>query len=357
MRLEDLRKKIDEIDDKLVDLLNERTNIVIEIGKLKQKMGVISYHPDRENMIYRRLKARSKGPFPPEALRAVYREIMSASLNMETPLRVAYLGPEATFTHLAAKKRFGTSTTFVPVKKISDVFLEVEKGRSDYGVVPIENTTEGAVTHTLDMFVMSDLKICSEVLLPISHSLLSKHELNRVKKVYSHPQAFAQTKVWLEENLKDVTYIEVSSTAEAARLAAQEEGAAAIGSELAGEIYDLNVVIRGIEDQEENITRFLVIGWEIPQRTGHDRTSILFSIKDRPGALYDMLAPFAKGKINLTKIESRPSRKKAFDYFFFLDMEGHIKDRKVKTALRQLEENCVFLKILGSYPVDSENSR
>jgi chorismate mutase/prephenate dehydratase len=350
MNLDELRKKIDEIDLQILSLLNERTRIVIEIGKSKESKGLSRYHPDREIEVYRNLIKRNKGPFPNKALKAVYREIMSASLAKEGSLRVAYLGPEATFTHLAACQKFGSSAEYIGAKKISDIFVEVEKGRADFGVVPIENSTEGAITHTLDMFITSNLRICSEIYLEISHNLLANCKMEEIERIYSHSQAFAQSRSWLEENLPVAKCIEVSSTGEAARRAAGEKGAAAIGTELAATLYGLKILRRRIEDQEENLTRFLIIGNEISAPTGNDKTSILFSIKDRVGALYSILAPFALHNINLTKIESRPSRQKAFEYVFFLDLQGHIEDPKVRSALQEVERQCVFLKVLGSYP-------
>lgn len=301
--------------------------------------------------IYDRLSKKNKeGLLPDNVLKAIYREIMSVSLSCED-VKIAYLGPDATFTHQAALEKFGASCEFISKKSISEVFDEVESGKANHGVVPIENSSEGIVTHTLDMFIDSELKICSEIILKISQNLLSNTHFEDIKRVYYHPQSFAQARVWLENNLPDVEYIEVSSTAEAARRAAQENLSAAIASELAANIYNLNIVIKGIEAGKENYTRFLVIGREISAPTGNDKTSILFSIKDRVGALHDMLIPFAKHRINLTKIESRPSRKQAWEYIFFIDLQGHAKDENVQKALSELGGQCLHLKLLGSYPV------
>jgi chorismate mutase/prephenate dehydratase len=277
---------------------------------------------------------------------------MSASLALEKPLKIAYMGPEASFSHLAALKKFGTQVGYLPCHTIADVFLEIERDGADYGVVPIENSIEGAVTHTLDMLVDSDLKICSQLILNVEHNLLSKAAKSAIKRVYSNPQVFGQCRLWLQENLPGVEQVEVTSTTRAAQIAAKEKGSAAIASTLAGEVYRLKAVARGIEDSPHNITRFLVIGKTPSGRTGCDRTSILFSIKDKVGALHDMLLPFKKYKINLTKIESRPSKKKAWDYYFFVDLAGHCSEVKGMKALWELEARCKFLKVLGSYPVN-----
>lgn len=344
------RKEIDEIDNQLLELLNKRLMIAKEIGIFKRKRGIELYQPYREKEIYDRLSKKNKeGLLPDNVLKAIYHEIMSVSLSCED-VKIAYLGPDATFTHQAALEKFGNSCEFISKKSISEVFDEVESGKANYAVVPIENSSEGIVTHTLDMFIDSELKICSEIILKISQNLLANTHLEDIKRVYYHPQSFAQARVWLENNLSNTEYIEVSSTAEAARRAAQEN-CAAIASELAATIYNLNIVIKGIEVGKENYTRFLVIGREISAPTGNDKTSILFSIKDRVGALYDMLIPFAKHGINLTKIESRPSRKQAWEYIFFLDLQGHTKDENVQQALSELEDLCLHLKLLGSYPV------
>lgn len=348
-QVNEYRKEIDETDAQILALLNKRLMLAKEIGILKRKKKIESYQPAREKEIYDRLCEMNKNQLLPNSvLKAIYREIMSVSLSCED-VKIAYLGPDATFTHQAAQEKFGTSCEYISKKSISEIFDEVESGRANYGVVPIENSSEGIVTHTLDMFIYSDLKICSEIILKISHNLLSNNHLEDIKRVYYHPQSFAQSRIWLENNLPRVEYIEVSSTAEAARRAAQEN-CAAIASELAAKIYNLNIVIKGIEAGKENYTRFLVIGREISAPTDNDKTSILFSIKDRVGALHDMLLPFAKYGINLTKIESRPSQKQPWEYIFFLDLQGHAQNEKVKQSLSELENLCLHLKLLGSYP-------
>jgi chorismate mutase/prephenate dehydratase len=347
------RKEIDRIDDEIVRLLGERAQHVIEIGKLKKATDAqaLLHTPAREAEILDRLCKLNTGPFPNEALRAVYREIMSGSLALEGPLKVSYLGPRATFTHLACIRKFGSSAQYLPMTSITDVFNEVERGRADFGVVPIENSTEGVVNHTLDMFIDSNLQIYGEALLEVSHNLLSKCDsLEAVKKIYSHPHAIAQCRQWLETNLPNVPYSEVHSTARAAEICTEEPSAAAIASELAGQIYGLKVLKPRIEDNINNYTRFLVLSLKAPERTGKDKTSVMLSVKDKVGALYDLLRPFASHGTNLTKIESRPSRRKAWEYLFFIDLEGHVDEDRVKRALDEIRPRCLFLKILGSYP-------
>ncbi|MCP3178016.1 MAG: prephenate dehydratase [Desulfuromonadales bacterium] len=350
-RLDDLRHRIDAIDDDILALLNERAKVVIEVGKTKEGDRQEFYVPSREMAIYQRLTAQNPGPFPSEAIRRVFREIISASLALEHPMRVAFLGPQATFTHAAALQQFGLSAQLVPQKSIPAVFDEVLRSRCHYGVVPVENSTEGVVSHTLDMFMDSDLQINAEILLEISHDLLSlSGDLERVRKVVSHPQALAQCRKWLEDNLPDIPLVDVGSTALAAQMVAEDDSAAAIASEMAASLYGLRVTKKKIEDNPNNYTRFLVIGRKRPARSGQDKTSIMFSVKDEPGILYRMLEPFSTRKINLSKIESRPLKKKAWEYIFFLDIEGHLEDDRVREAVEDLRQYCQFLKVLGSYP-------
>jgi chorismate mutase/prephenate dehydratase len=351
MALKDLRKKIDNIDRKIVQFLNKRAEVTLDVAQLKRKQGKTIYAPDREREVLRKISTANKGLLTQPALEAIYREIMSCGLSLEKPLEIAYLGPEATFTHLAALKRFGSQVKYIACDSIADVFLEVERDAADYGVVPIENSIEGAVSHTLDMLVDSDLKICAQVILNVSHNLLSNCPKNKIKRIYSNPQVFGQCRIWLQENLPLAEKIEVSSTTRAAQIAAKEKYSACIASLLAAKVYKLKVINKDIEDSPHNITRFLVIGKTEVAETHHDKTSITFSIKDRVGALHDMLLPFKKYAINLTKIESRPSKKRAWDYYFFVDLEGHRDNPRVKKALLELENKCKFIKILGSYPV------
>jgi chorismate mutase/prephenate dehydratase len=351
--LSDYRKEIDRLDDEILRLLNERSKSVIEIGKLKKaKDADANLHtPAREAAIIDRLMRQNQGPFPTEAIRPLYREIMSASLSLEGPQRVAYLGPRATFTHMACMQKFGSSAQYVPVNSIKDVFSEVERGRAHFGVVPIENTTEGVVNHTLDNFIDSNLLIYGEVLQEVSHHLLSKSGVvDEVKKIYSHPHAIAQCRNWLETNLPHVPVSEVASTARAAEICMDDPSAGAIASELAAQLYGLKVIKARIEDNMNNFTRFLILSQKPPERTGKDKTSLMLSVKDKVGALYDLLRPFASHGLNMTKIESRPSRRKAWEYIFFVDVEGHMEEERVKKAVEEIKGRCLFMKVLGSYP-------
>ncbi|MBI5598988.1 MAG: prephenate dehydratase [Deltaproteobacteria bacterium] len=348
--IEKLRKKIDGIDAELLDLLNKRASIAIEVGRVKKREKSDFYSPEREREIIKRLTAMNRGPFPSSALRNVYREIMSASLSLENPLKVAFLGPSATFTHQAALQHFGLSSEFLPKKDIPDVFDDVERGKAAFGVVPVENTAEGAVSHTLDMFVSSNLKICAEVMVQVSLTLLNKSgRAGDIMKVCSHPHALAESGRWLKEHLPNVSVVDVGSTAMAAQMATSDPAMAAIASEAASSLYDLRVVERKIEDHPNNFTRFLVIGKKESAKTGNDKTSVMFAIKDQPGALYRILKPFAARDINLTKIESRPLKTKAWEYVYIIDLDGHISDRKIKEAVGELGQSCSFMKILGSY--------
>jgi chorismate mutase / prephenate dehydratase len=354
--LRKLRDEIDRIDDRILDLLNKRAKIVINIAHVKRRENRSFYSPEREKEIIQRLTSRNTGPFPNDAIKTLFREILSASLSLEEPLKAACLGPLGTFTHLAGMRYFGSSASYVPVQGIKEVFESVYAGQADFGVVPIENSNEGVVSHTLDMFMDYDLQISGEVMLKISHNLLSRSgDRTKIEKIYSHPQATAQCRKWLESNMREIPIYESTSTARAAELAGQEEGAAAIASEVAARMYDLRFIEHNIEDFKDNYTRFLVIGRETSKRTGKDKTSIMFSIKDRPGALYSVLEPFMKARINLTKIESRPSKRKAWEYIFFVDMEGHMNDRKLRSSIDEVKDGCLYLKILGSYPMGEIN--
>ena len=350
-----LRKKVDSVDGRILTLLNERTALSKAIGDVKRGSNQSIYSPEREREVLKRLAGRNAGPISNEALCAVYREIMSSSKKAEKPLQVAYLGPQFTYTYEAAQKIFGASTGYFPCAAIADVFTEVERGRCDYGVIPVENSTEGAVTYTLDMFIQSDLKIFNEMYLRISHHLLSKaSSLKAIKNVYSNPQAFGQCRQWLEANLPNASLLPRSSTAEAAdfvgRTSRNHRQDACIASVLAAKEYKLNVLAKSIEDSANNTTRFIVVSRSEARPTRKDRTSIVFELKDRVGALHDMLVPFKKARINMTKIESRPSKKKVWSYYFFVDFEGHKEDPRVKQVLKALERKCVFFKVMGSYP-------
>ncbi len=349
-KLGNLRKRVDRIDRQILARLNQRSSIVLKIGRIKQASHKEIYAPVREKALLDRLAHANRGPFPQHALRAVFREILSASRALQSPLKVAYLGPEASFSNLATLKYFGRSTELVPEGSIAKVFDAIEHDRATYGVVPIENTTEGVVGATLDGFIESPLKILGEITLPVSHHLMSRNgSLRGIRKIFSHPQAAAQCRNWLDENL-NLPIFEVESTARAAERAAEEPQTAGIAGEQAAELYGLKILKRHIEDHPNNMTRFLVIGRKSPSRSGHDKTSILFSVKDEAGILYRMLEPFYAKRINLTKIESRPLKKKAWEYIFFLDMDGHSEERRVREAIGALEKKCLFLKVLGSFP-------
>jgi chorismate mutase / prephenate dehydratase len=351
MNLKNLRTKIDKIDAQVVALLNARADVSRRIGrqKLKNNQGV--YVPHREKEVFDHVRQANKGPMTDDALKAVYREIMSGSMALEKPLKIANLGTQGSFSSIAARRRFGSQIAYVPCKNIPDVFQSIETGECDYGIVPIENSTEGAVTHTYDALIDTELKICSQVLVRIAHCLCAKASINAIKKVYSNPNVFGQCRNWLQAHLPNAGQIWVPSTTEAVMIAKKEKNGAAIASKEAAELYHLPVLKENIQDIVHNTTRFLIIGKVDAAPTGQDRTSILFSVKHQVGALYHMLKPFYENRINLTKIESRPSKKKAWEYLFFVDLEGHRLDPKVKKALAQLEGMCKYLKILGSYPV------
>ncbi len=354
MNLEALRKKIDELDAELVRVLNDRARMVLEIGKLKQSQGEEVYVPAREQEVLKRVADLNQGPLPEQSLNSIYREIMSASLALERRVAIAYLGPPATFTHMAARQKFGGSIDYLEAETISDVFALVEKRTADYGVVPIENSTDGAVTHTLDEFAGTPLKICSEIYLPISNCLLSKGPREKIKKLYSRPEVFAQCRRWIQEHLSGVELIPTSSTSRAAEIVSRESGSAALAGPLAAELYGLNVLEQDVQDLGGNTTRFLVIGKEYSKMTGNDKTSLLFAVKHRVGALYEALSAFKKSNINMTKIESRPSKTKAWEYYFFVDIEGHADDARVQKALSELTEHCSLMTVLGSYPKAAE---
>ena len=346
-----LRDNIDQIDTDILELLNKRAELAITISGIKTRKNMDFYVPKRELEIYDRLAGINRGPFPDEAIKPVFREIISASLSLEQPLRIAYLGPRATFTHLACIRHFGLSADFIQKRNIPEIFDEVERDRVDFGVVPIENSTEGVVNNTLDMFMDSNLKIYAEILLEVSHYLLSRTgKIEDIEKIYSHPHAIAQCRNWLENNLPNIPLLDITSTAAAARNASDDPSVGAIASEYAVTLYDLKIVKRKIEDNINNFTRFLVLSKKDPEKSGSNKTSIVFSIKDKVGALYRMLEPFARNNVNLTKIESRPLKKKAWEYVFFLDMEGHISDEGIRMTLEELKKDSIFLKVLGSYP-------
>ena len=350
MSLAEHRDAIDKLDRQIIKLLNQRTKHACAIGEYKLQHGQEIYAPHREAAVLKRICKLNDGPIKDSAMKAIYREIMSSSLSLEKTMTIAYLGPEATFTHQAAIGKFGASLSYSPQKTIADVFAEVEKHRADYGVVPIENSTEGVVNHTLDMFVDSELKVVAQIMLPISHCLLSKVPRKQIKKLYVHPQTLAQCRMWIQKFLPEAEIVETSSNARSTQMAKRSRTAAAIAGQLCSEKYKLPIIEHNIQDNPNNATRFLVLGKECSPATGKDRTSIMFSIADSAGALHASLAPFRRHKINMTKIESRPSKRRAWHYFFFVDIDGHFKDSKVEKALKLLEQQCAFVKILGGYP-------
>ncbi len=355
--LQTLRKEIDKIDEELTLLLNKRGKVALNIGKIKSSNNETYYNPGRESEVFGNIKKHNKGPLKDEHLQNIFKEIISACIDLESKIRVGYFGPEGTYTHIAAIKRFGSSRTLIPLKTISEVFDSVSKGLSNYGVVPVENTIEGMVNATFDMFVNSDVTIIGEEIIPVSHFLFSKASgIKNIHKIYSHPQAFGQCRNFLQENFKDAELIDAFSTADACIMASKEAGAAAIASELAGRIYGLNILLPHIEDYSNNFTRFLIISnGEKTSKTGNDKTSILFSIKNSVGALFKILKPFYENNINITKIESRPSKKFNWDYLFFIDVSSHESDERLKKALKGIEEYTIFIKILGSYEAAANN--
>ena len=342
------RASIDAIDDEILKLVSERATHAQAIGRLKN--GTV-YRPEREAQVLRRVKEANPGPLSGETVARLFREIMSACLALEKPLAIAYLGPQGTFTQAAAIKHFGHAAQTEPCASIDEVFRQVEAGMTDYGVVPVENSTEGMVSRTLDLLLQSPLSICGEVELRVHQFLLRKSGgLDGIRKVYSHAQSIAQCHEWLNKNLPEAERVQVSSNAEAARLAAADETSAAIAGEMAGEQYALAAVARNIEDDPNNTTRFLVLGCHDVAPSGHDKTSLVFAAKNRPGAVYGLLAPLARHGVSMTKLESRPSRTGLWEYVFFADVEGHRQDSAVAQALAGLQEQAAFLKVLGSYP-------
>lgn len=350
MNLDDLRNQIDSLDSEIVRLLNARINVVLDIGKAKKKTGAEIYVPSRERAVFDKIKRLNEGPLPAESAHAIYREIMSAALALETDMKIAYLGPEATFTHQAARGKFGVSVDYVPVGTIGAVFDAVQNHSVDYGVVPIENSTEGAVTHTFDQFATTPLKICAEIYLPISLTLLSSQPREEVSLIFSKQEVFGQCRSWLSAHMPQVKLSPVESTTKAVQLALETPGAAAIASVMASDMYGIEVLAENIQDIQGNTTRFLVIAPNYGPATGRDKTSIVFGIKHQVGALYDALAAFKVDHINMTKIESRPSKNKAWEYYFFVDIDGHAEDPIVDRALTALQEHYSLMTILGSYP-------
>lgn len=354
MSLDELRKKIDRIDQQLVQLLNERAKVVVEIGKLKSQTERPVYAPDREKQVMEKVIKANQGPLPDRTIKAIWRELMSGSFILEKPLRIGYLGPQGSFSHAAAMLKFGQSVEYEPLTNIAAIFEEVSRGHCDLGVVPVENTAGGGVIETLDALIDSTVKICAEVLVAVHHCLLANCPADRIRKIYSKPEVFAQCQKWLSSTFKEAQTIAVASTAKAAQMAAEEPEAAAIGSRVAAELYGLQVVFENIEDMANNVTRFLVIAKEDSRPTGEDKTAILFTTAHKAGALADVLDVFRRYQINLTMIQSRPSKRREWEYYFFADLLGHRQDPPVQKGLEEARKHCLQLSVLGSFPRASE---
>ena len=353
--LENLRKEIDEIDEKIVELVNRRGEYALEVSKLKQENSIQIYDPAREKEIERKLKEINTGPLSVKYLISIFREIISGCRALQRATKLAYLGPEGSFSNQAAFHKFGGSTELIPVGSFEEVFEEVTKKKVEYGILPVENSVEGSIGSVLDMLLVWDLKISSEHFEKIGHFLLSKSDrLDEVEIVATHPQALGQSRKWISKHLRDVEILETASTAAAAKLASENDKMAAIASEYAASIYNLKVLQTHIEDSPQNTTRFIIIGYDESSPTGEDKTSIVFALNDEPGALQNSLfQPFAKANINLTKIESRPSKERPWEYVFFVDFIGHSEDKNIKKVIKEVQKNCIFLKVLGSYPIGS----
>jgi chorismate mutase / prephenate dehydratase len=351
MGLDDWRSRINDLDEQILNLLNQRATTAREIGELKRQQDLPYFVPEREAQVLDRLATLNPGPLPADAIKAIWREIISASLALENPLPVAYLGPPGTFTHQAATQRFGSSAQFAAVKTIADVFDEVERRRAEFGVVPVENSTEGAVNITLDRLLDGDVLIAGEMTLEITQHLISRAtDLSEIKLVCSHPQGIAQCRQWLTTHMPDVRTEEMSSTSAAVERAREDPSVAGIASDMAARLFEVPILRPRIEDNPFNSTRFLVLGHRAMPSTGRDKTSIVFSMKNQPGVLLSILQPIAARGLNLTKIESRPTKRRPWEYVNFVDFEGHHGTPAVQAALDEIRDRCQFLKILGSYP-------
>jgi len=352
-RLQALREQIDGLDRQIQTLISERARCAQQVGAIKQAAGATGnfYRPEREAQVLRRVIETNQGPLSSEEMARLFREIMSACLALEEPLKIAFLGPQGTFTQAAALKHFGQSIHSIPLRAIDEVFREVEAGSADYGVVPVENSTEGVVNHTLDMFLQSPLRICGEVQMRINHHLITRATaLTDIHRIYSHRQSLAQCREWLDANMPRVEQVEVSSNGEAALRVRDETDAAAIAGQCAADIYELPTLVRNIEDEPNNTTRFLIIGSQPIMPSGDDKTALLVASLNRPGALFKLLEPLARNNVSMNRIESRPSRRGMWDYVFFIDLDGHAQDESVAKALAELREQSSLFRVLGSYP-------
>src|SRR4051812_42500725 len=352
--LDALRVQIDALDERIVQLLNERARVVVEIGKLKQQNNSPIYAPDREKTVIQKVRKLNGGPLPDRALEAIYRELMSGSFALEKPLRIGFLGPVGSFSHSASMLKFGGSIDYVPLSDISGVFEEVVRGHIDYGLVPVENSLHGGIIDTLDAFLSSSAKICAEALISVHHNLLSTGPWEQVKTIYSKPEVFAQCRRWLSTTAKDRDVQPAASTSRAAEMAAKQPGVAAIGSKLAAEVYGLRRLFENIEDNPDTVTRFFVIGREGARRTGDDKTAIMFTTAHKPGALADVLDVFKEAGINLTDLDKRPSKKVNWEYYFFIDAQGHQDEPAMQRAIEEARAHCLQLTVLGSYPRATE---
>lgn len=350
MSLEELRKRIDSIDERLVELINDRAQIVVEVGKLKQADSAPIYVPHREKAVLDKIAELNKGPLPDKTMQAIWRELMSGSFFLERPLLIGYLGPKGSFSHNAAILKFGQSVDYEALTDIRGIFEEVSKGHCDFGIVPIENSAGGGIRESLDAFVETDVMVCAEASMAIHHNLMANGPMSEIKRIYSQPEIFAQCRNWLSSTFKETEIIPMASSSRAAQLAADEAGSAAIASAIAAEIYGLNLLCQNIEDVSNNITRFLIISKQDSPPSGDDKTIILFSTAHKTGALVDVLNVFREYDINMTNIGSRPNKKREWEYYFFVDLLGHREDENVKKALDETRQHCLQLSVLGSFP-------
>ncbi|MDZ4788401.1 MAG: prephenate dehydratase [Blastochloris sp.] len=355
MNLQDIRKKIDHIDTQVLALLNERTGLAKEVGQIKKASGQAVFAPEREELLLNQLEKKNKGPISHSTLRAIYREILSASRSMQKQLRVSYLGPEASYCHQAALDRFGTSDQYLPARSIPEIFAMVQRDEADACVVPIENSIEGGVNATHDSLVSTDLSICGEIYLHVRHMLMASPDSKEIKKIYSHPQSFGQCRQWLMKHYPAADLIEVSSNSAGALRVLEDPHAAAIASQFAARHYELKVLDHNIQDVARNLTRFLILSRSSPVKSKNDKTSLLFTVSHEVGALTQVLEIFSLNKLNLEKIESRPAAQKEWEYLFFVDVKGHSQQANLKRALAQIRRKTLWLKILGSYPQANKN--
>jgi chorismate mutase/prephenate dehydratase len=352
--LEELRRQIDEVDRQLVEALNRRAEIVVRVGQAKRAAGVQIYAPDREKAVLDRVASLNKGPLPARTLQAIYRELMSGSFALEQPQRVGYLGPEGSFSHMAAMRKFGASIEYLPLADIRAVFEEVVRGHVDLGLVPIENSVGGGVIDTMDAFVEQDVRVCAEVLVEVHQNLLANCPPEQITMIASKPEVFAQCRNWLSRSLHKVDLIPVASSAKAAEMAVQQPGLGAIGSALAAELYDLKIVFANIEDSSNNLTRFFVISKTSARPTGNDKTTLMFTTAHRAGALVEVLNVLAANGVNMTNIDTRPSKRRNWEYYFFVDCEGHIESPNVAQAVEEARRHCLEMHVLGSFPKATE---